>query len=116
MLAVEQIDVARGRPLQHHVVQPDVRFRIAVELDVVGLLVHHPEAHVLQNRHALRQRNRAAAIPHLQPDAAVGVIGAAMEIRAQRARPPTGSSITLISLTAVSGECASRYPCENASR
>ena len=37
--------------------------------DLIGALVDHPEAHVLQHRHALRQRDRAAVAPHLQADA-----------------------------------------------
>ena len=52
----------------------------------MGLLVHHAEAHVLQNRHALRQRDRTAEAPHLEADAAIDGLGAPVEVRAQRPR------------------------------
>ena len=86
LLGIEQVDLAGAGLLQHHVVQPDVGPVVGIEPDVVGLLVHHAEAHVLEHRHALRQRDRPAEAPHLEADAAIDGLGAPVEVRAQRTR------------------------------
>src|SRR5262245_66286510 len=53
--------------------------------DPIGALVHDLEAHVLEHRHALGQRNRAVVAPHLQPDAEAWVAGATVKVDAERA-------------------------------
>ena len=58
---------------------------LAAGRDLVGALVDHLEAHVLQHRHALGQRDRAPVAPHLQADARLAVAGARVEIDAERA-------------------------------
>ncbi len=62
----------RGRPavvpLQRHVVQPGAGLAIG---DLEGPLVDDPEAHILQHRHPLGQRDRPAVTPDLQSDARI---------------------------------------------
>ena len=64
-LAAVEIDHAAVRTLQQHVVQPDVG--AALRLDLVGALVDDAEAHVLQHRHALRQRDRPRKVHTFRP-------------------------------------------------
>src|SRR5438105_984555 len=62
-------------------------WNMATMLDAIAgwrVSVDHAEAHVLQNRHALRQRNGAIVAPDLEPDAGAVVADAAIEIRGQR--------------------------------
>ena len=75
--------------LQHHVVQPGAELAPARLADLEGLLVDHLEAHVLQHRHPLRQRDRAAVAPDLQADAGLAVLAARIEIDAERPVRPT---------------------------
>ena len=48
---------AAGGAFQRHVVEPDLA--AALGSDVIGALVHDPEAHVFEHGHAHRQRDRA---------------------------------------------------------
>ena len=57
--------------------------------DPVGLLVDHAKAHVLEHRHAFRQRDRTVVAPDLEPDAALSSSAAAVEVGAERALRPT---------------------------
>ena len=52
--------------------------------DLEGPLVDHAEAHVLQHRHALRQRDRPAVAPDLEADARLARPRRAIEIDAER--------------------------------
>src|SRR5262249_49628015 len=53
--------------------------------DAIGSLVHDLEAHVLEDRDALGQRDRPVVAPHLQPDAAAWVAAATVKIDAEGA-------------------------------
>ena len=58
----------------------------ALAVDLVGALVDDLEAHVLQHRHALGERDRPVVAPDLQADGAALVAGAAVEVDAERPR------------------------------
>ena len=77
-----EIDEAAVVALEQHVVQPEA-FAI-LRRDAIGALVDHAEAHVLQHRHALRQRQRPRQAPHLQADLAALFRVAVAEIDAER--------------------------------
>ena len=92
MLDGVEIDRPAIGALEQHVVKPDggavgslVRgLAFGVARDLVGALVHDLEAHVLQHRHAFRQRDRPVVAPNLQPDAIAPVAGATVEVDAER--------------------------------
>ncbi len=71
---VERLTVG---PLQVHVVDDHQRRTGAAQL--VGLLVDHPKAEILEHRHPPRQRNRRAEMKQLQPDPCRIMRVAAME-------------------------------------
>ena len=80
---IVEIDFAAIGALQEHVVEPG-RLRV-LRRELIGALVDDAEAHILQHRHPLRQRQRPAAAPYAQPDAAVPFAIAMMEIDTERA-------------------------------
>ena len=84
MLDGVEIDGAAVGALEQHVVQPDVGRAVGVAIDLIGALVHHLEAHVLQHGHALGERDRPAVAPDLQSDGIALVPGAAVEVDAER--------------------------------
>ncbi len=70
---------------QRHVVQPEVGRVAPGGLRLVGGLVDHAEAHVLEHGHALAQRDRALAAPDLEPDGLLLLPQALIEIDPERA-------------------------------
>ena len=84
---LQRVEVERRavRALQHHVVQPHLGGAGIARLDLVGALVHHLEAHVLQHGHALGERDRVLAAPHFQAGAGGIALAPAVEVGAERA-------------------------------
>ena len=62
-----EVERLAQRAFQRHVMEPDVG-RVT-RLDVVGALVDDAETHILQHRHALGERDRAAVAEDFQPGA-----------------------------------------------
>ncbi len=80
-----EIDRTVPDEFQQHVVQPELLRVRAAGLGVIGALVDDPEPHVLEHRHALRQRQRAAVAPQLEASRAdIVVAGSALEVDAER--------------------------------
>ncbi len=67
LLARVEVDGLARCAFERHVVKPDLG-RV-MRLDVVGALVDHAEAHVLQNRHAFGERDRPFMAEDLEPGA-----------------------------------------------
>ena len=72
--------------------------------DLEGALVDDAEAHVLQHRHPLRQRDRPAVAPDLQADAGLAVLDARERNRRRAAAPAISASMSRMSSTATAGE------------
>jgi hypothetical protein len=51
---------------------------------VIGALVDDTKAHILQHRHALRERDRTAAAQHFEAGAGCSGAGVAIKLNAQR--------------------------------
>ena len=76
-----QLDARAIAQLQHHVVQRHVALAVGKPRpDVIGALVDGRETHVLQNRHALGERDRRAQRIDDRMDAGARLAGLAMEI------------------------------------
>ena len=73
-----------------------------VAADLEGPLVDHAEAHVLEHRHALRQRDRAAVAPDLEADAGLAVF-VARKKSTPSGRSGVSASMSWMSSTATSG-------------
>src|SRR5262245_41215251 len=58
--------------------------RSTLRFNFVGALVHNPEAHVFQDRHAFGQRQRPRESPHFQANGALLFLQAMMEIDTER--------------------------------
>ena len=84
-LAVGKLDRLTRGAFEHHVVEPDLRG--VARLDVIGALVDHAEAHVFQDRHARRERDRFFAGEDLEPGGGLRLAGIAIELDAERALP-----------------------------
>ena len=83
------VDLPAAGAFQRHVVQPDTRIgagrAVLLGSDVEGALVDNAEAHILQHRHALGERDRGAAREQLEIGSGRPVAVAAIEI--DRTRP-----------------------------
>ena len=83
MLGGREIDRTAIGALQQHVVQPGIG--VGAAGDLIGSLVHHLEAHVLEHGHALGERDRPLVAPHLESDCTALARGATVKIDTERA-------------------------------